>query len=90
MKIIEVWNKSVGFINEIKAKHMRKIYPLMQKIEWNEIDITIEVSKILFIDLDGEKDVKKYEEFVDELSIPDMTKLLEEVWSIIADGSKKK
>jgi len=90
MKTVNIWWKSINFISEIKTKHMRKLYPLFSQIENDEINWMIEVSKVLFIDIDWENDIIKYEEFIDNLIIPDLTEIMQVVGKIIEDWSKKK
>lgn len=86
MKTISVWGKDFNFENEIKTKHMRKIYPLMNSSDWDEIGLMIEIWKILLIDFDQ----KKFEDFIDELPISETNKFMKEIWKIIEVSSKKK
>lgn len=90
MKNIILWGKNINYESDIKMKHMRSMYPFLQEVESDSINAIVEISKIIFIDLEWDKDVKKYLDFLDDLSIPDMNKFMDFIWKIIAESSKKK
>lgn len=91
IKITEEWKDfELCFEDNIKTKHMRKMYPFISKMSWDEIEASLEIAEILFINIDWNIDLENYKKFIDELSLSNMTKVLESIWEIITDASKKK
>lgn len=90
MKTIIIWDDKINLVSEIKMKHMKKLMPIFNNMDWNEIENTAKMAEVLFIDLNWNNDLNKFKDFMDELTIPDMTTFFEWVWKIVDEWSKKK
>jgi len=95
MQTFKIWENTIQLEDEIKMKHLRKLMPVMKKYtagEIEEIEMTVEASKIFFITINWEVDVVKFEEIMDEFTLAETTEFAEKMWKIIeqaADPKKK-
>lgn len=85
MTTITISETKINFVEKIQSWEIRKIFPYFAKIEENPIDSILTVSEYLFIDMNWEKDLKKYIDFINKLDLEDMTILTTCIWKLIED-----
>ena len=89
----EIHKLELDFKDELKMRHFRKIYPLFSKLEnkeINEIELSIEISKALFLNLDWKTNLEEFDIFINDLNIEDFTKFSEAITKIMNVSDKKK
>lgn len=89
-KIFELDNHKIEIEEEMKMKHLRAIYPVIKNVEnQNEIELLYTLAKTLFISFDWENDVKKFEDFIDNLWTKHVEVLSKEIMGVYSNSEKK-
>lgn len=89
-KIFEIENHKIEIEEEMKIKHLRAIYPFIKNIDnQNEIELLYILARTLFISFDWENDVKKFEDFIDNLWTQHIELLSKEIMGVYSNTEKK-
>ena len=85
MQKIKVWEIEItlDIAEELTIKNLRKIYPIIQKNDGNEIEMIIEIVKALAVE-------ENVEEILDGLSIAQFTELSEQITPLLDTQKKTK
>ena len=85
MQKIKVWEIEFTFDiqEELTIKNLRKIYPIIQKNDGNEIEMIIGIVKALAVE-------ENVEEILDGLSIAQFTELSEQITPLLDTQKKTK
>ena len=92
MENLQIWDDILVLDDEIKMKHLKVLYPLMQN--WNslnEIELVCKVVETLWISINWDKDKIKILDFIDNLTIENIEILATVIWKILdwLNGKKK-
>lgn len=93
MQTFKIWENTIQLEDVIKMKHLRKLMPVMKKYdakEIEEIEMTVEASKIFFLTVNWETNISKFEEIMDEFTLAETTEFAEKMWEIITKASDPK
>ena len=85
MQKIKVWEIEItlDIAEELTIKNLRKIYPIIQKNDGNEIEMIIGIVKALAVE-------ENVEEILDGLSIAQFTELSEQITPLLDTQKKTK
>ena len=85
MQKIKVWEIEItlDIAEELTIKNLRKIYPIIQKNDGNEIEMIIWIVKALAVE-------ENVEEILDGLSIAQFTELSEQITPLLDTQKKTK
>lgn len=92
---ITIWENEIEFADELKVKHMRELSPILSQINNKDVLVDemwsmVDVSKIIFISINGNPDKEVYSEIVENFNMTEVTQLLEFIWKILNNDKDSK
>jgi len=86
----KIGNDTFVIEDKMTMKHIRKTWNAFMQIENDPFESSFQILKAVFVSMNGDSDVNKMEERVDEYTMDEASKLIENVMSIVAKQEEDK